>query len=93
MNREIRRRHLFDFSKTKSNYKYKFFYILFFAQDEDIEKIIKTITRNKRMKNKLEKIILPQIIRELGLNRFVINPEMDINCILKYYKCIFDMYN
>ena len=45
------------------------------------------------MKNKLEKIILPQIIRELGLNRFVINPEMDINCILKYYKCIFDIYS
>ena len=93
MNREIRRRHLFDFSKTKSNYKNKFFHILFFAQDEDIEKIIKTITRNQRMKNKLEKIILPQITRELGLNRFVINPEMDINCILKYYKCIFDIYS
>lgn len=93
MNREIRRRHLFDFAKTKSNYKNKFFHILFFAQDEDIEKIIKTVTRNQRMKNKLEKIILPQITRELGLNRFVINPEMDINCILKYYKCLFDIYS
>ena len=92
MNREYRRKYLFEFAKEKRNYKNKFYKIVFHADEEDIFRIIRTVSNNSSMKMRIEKILFPKTIHDICSNKIVINTELDVTYLRSYYIRIFCEY-
>lgn len=92
MNREYRRKYLFEFAKEKINYKNKFYNIVFHACEEDIFRIIRTVRNNSSMKMRIEKILFPKTICDMCGNKIVINTELDVRYLRSYYIKIFCEY-
>lgn len=93
MNRECRRKYLFEFAKDKTNYKNKFYKIVFHAEEEDLFRIIRTVSNNSSMKMRIEKILFPKTIHDMCSNKIVINTELEMEYIRSYYIKIFYKYN
>lgn len=89
MNRQQRRKYLFDFAKQKIDYKNKFYKIIFFLETNDISRILRTIDNNKAMKQKLDKILFPQHINEMCSEKLVLNIDIEIDSLRQYYVYIF----
>ena len=85
MNRQQRRKYLFDFAKQKIDYKNKFYKIIFFLETDDISRILRTIDNNKAMKQKLDKILFPQHINEMCSEKLVLNIDIEIDSLRQYY--------
>lgn len=92
MNREHRRKYLFEFAKEKTNYKNKFYKIVFHAEEEDIFRIIRTVSNNSSMKMRMDKILFPKTIYDMCNNKIVINAELDIDYLRSYYIKVFCEY-
>ena len=92
MNRKYRRKYLFEFAKEKTNYKNKFYKIVFYAEEEDIFRIIRTVSNNSSMKMRIEKILFPKTIHDMCSNQIVINTELDVDYLRSYYIRIFCEY-
>ena len=92
MNREYRRKYLFEFAKEKTNYKNKFYNIVFHAAESDIFRIIRTVSNNPSMKMRIEKILFPKNIRDMSSNKIVINTDLDVGYLRSYYIRIFCEY-
>lgn len=92
MNREHRRKYLFEFSKEKTNYKNKFYKIVFHAEEDDIFRIIRTVRNNSSMKRRIEKILFPKTVHDMCSNKIVINTNINIDYLRKYYIRIFCEY-
>lgn len=92
MNREYRRKYLFDFAKEKKDYKNKFFKIVFFAKDDDISRILRTVNNNISMKQRINKILFPQNIHDMCSKKLVLNTDIHIDFLKKYYVSIFEKY-
>lgn len=92
MNREYRRKYLFEFAKEKINYKNKFYKIVFHADIEDISRIVKMVNSNSSMKMRIEKIFFPKTILDMCNSKIVINTELDIVFLRLYCMKIFSEY-
>lgn len=92
MNRKYRRKYLFEFAKEKTNYKNKFYNIVFHAEKDDIFRIIRTVSNNSSMKMRVEKILFPKTIHDMCSNRIVINTELDVDYLRSYCIRIFCEY-
>lgn len=92
MNREYRRKYLFEFAKEKTNYKNKFYKIVFHAEEDDIFRIIRTVSNNSSMKMRMEKILFPKTIYDMCNNKIVINTELEIDYLRSYYIRVFNEY-
>ena len=92
MNREYRRKYLFEFAKEKTNYKNKFYKIVFHAEEDDIFRIIRTVSNNSSMKKRMEKILFPKSIYDMCNNKIVINAELEIDYLRSYYIKVFAEY-
>lgn len=92
MNREYRRKYLFDFAKEKTIYKNKFYKIIFFAEADDILRILRTVNNNVSMKQRMDKILFPQRISDMCSNKLVLNADMQIELLNKYYIAIFEKF-
>lgn len=92
MNRKYRRKYLFEFAKEKTNYKNKFYKIIFHADGEDIFRIIRAVSNNSSMKMRIEKILFPKTIHDMCSNKIVINTELDVSYLRSYYLRIFCRY-
>ena len=92
MNREYRRKYLFEFAKERKNYKNKFYNIVFHADEDDIFRIIRTVINNSSMKMRIEKILFPKNIHDMCSNKIVINTDLDVDYLRSYYIRIFCEY-
>ena len=93
MNREYRRKCLFEFAKEKINYKTKFYKMIFFAEEDDIYRIFRVIKNNSSMKMQMKKILFPQNIHDMCSNRIVMSTAIDMDYLRKYFIKIFSEYN
>lgn len=92
MNREHRRKYLFEFAKEKTNYKNIFYKIVFHAEEDDIFRIIRMVSNNSSMKIRMEKILFPKTIYDMCNNKIVINTELEIDYLRSYYIRVFNEY-
>lgn len=92
MNREYRRKYLFDFAKEKITYKNKFYKIVFFSEEDDISRILRTVDNNISMKKRMDKILFPQSIQDMCSKKLVLNSDIQIDFLRKYYMSIFNKY-
>ncbi len=92
MNREHRRKYLFDFAKEKLAYKNKFYNIIYFAENEDIARIMKSVNNSLSMKKRLEKILFPQCIHDMCTYKLVLNTDFRLDFLMNYYRVVFEQY-
>lgn len=71
MNREHRRKYLFEFAKDKINYKNKFYKIIFHAEEDDIYRIMRVVGNNSSMRARMERILFPRTIHDMCSNKLV----------------------
>lgn len=93
MNREHRRKYLFEFAKDKINYKNKFYKIIFQAEEDDIYRIMRVVGNNSSMRARMERILFPRTIHDMCSNKIVINTEINMEYLRSYYIKVFSEYS
>lgn len=93
MNREHRRKYLFEFAKDKINYKNKFYKIIFHAEEDDIYRIMRVVGNNSSMRARMERILFPRTIHDMCSNKIVINTEINMEYLRSYYIKVFSEYS
>ena len=93
MNREHRRKYLFQFAKDTINYKNKFYKIIFHAEEDDIYRIMRVVGNNSSMRARMERILFPRTIHDMCSNKIVINTEINMEYLRSYYIKVFSEYS